>query len=168
MPQLRRDEPARRVNVVYHLLPTGERRFAMEVGDIRLVRCGLPVDTGRLRYDETDAILRPAAIISGDLGGRHATRRERPGHRSHDDAVRQVESFQPVGAQQDIKVWHGISQGCEGRRLERVNPGIGPAVPPQVGGNDTMLALEQRHSNRGNRTSSRAETSRSCPCLPPS
>ena len=37
---------ARRVNLVYHLLAGGERRLAMEVGDIEHVECGRAADPG--------------------------------------------------------------------------------------------------------------------------
>ena len=82
MNQLRRDAPARCVNLVHHLLPASECRLAVELGHIRLVERGRAANPGPLRYDETDAILRAAAIIAGDLGGRHTARRPGAGHRA--------------------------------------------------------------------------------------
>jgi len=113
MNPLRRDAPTRRVNLVHHLLPACERRFAMEAGHVRLIERGRTADPGRLCDDEADAILRAAAIVAGDLGGRHATRRHGASHRRHDNAVRQVEGVQPVGTEQDVDIRHGMSPRCE-------------------------------------------------------
>ena len=70
--------------------------------------CSTPTDAGKpFRRDtlrEADAILRAAAVIAGDLGRRHAARRDRSNHGSHDEAVRQVERVQAVVPEQDGQI----------------------------------------------------------------
>jgi hypothetical protein len=105
VPELRKDDPTRRVHLVDDVLPSRQRRLAVQHRDVTLVETGVAqrrgmLDADSLGDDQSGLALGPAPVVGGDIRARHTARRELPRHRRHDDAILQCQTAHGKGAEQ--------------------------------------------------------------------
>ncbi|MNZ81107.1 hypothetical protein D3C78_997640 [compost metagenome] len=91
MPQLRNDLAAFGVNGVDDFLPAGQRRFTIEMRNVRVAVGSLVTDGGAFGDDQADARSGATTVVLDHFGVRHAAWGKGAGHRRHDDAGRQFE-----------------------------------------------------------------------------
>jgi hypothetical protein len=90
MPELWEDPAPGLVHLIDNVPPAVKGILAKEARRVGIVRCSIRIDERALGYNEADIIFGTPTVVARDVLSWNATRRERSGHRRHDDAVFQL------------------------------------------------------------------------------